>query len=89
MFALGDPSEPEFSEECDHAHDLMCNDYERLYHLEILMKNAFSDPEVVFYSSDERKINATMCMYLWSQSMLETSSAKGGTPGQSETRSLG
>ena len=54
-FALSDPSEPEFSEECDHAHDLMCNDCERLYHLEILMKNAFSDPEVVFYSSDEKE----------------------------------
>ena len=48
MFALSDPSEPEFSEECDHAHDLVCNDCERLYHLESLMKNAFSDPEVVF-----------------------------------------
>ena len=24
-FALSDPSEPEFSEECDHSHDLVCN----------------------------------------------------------------
>ena len=37
MFALSDPSEPEFSEECDHAHDLLCNDCEHLYHLESLM----------------------------------------------------
>ena len=47
-FALSDPSEPEFSVECDHSHDLVCNDCENLYHLESLMKNAFSDPEVVF-----------------------------------------
>ena len=33
----------------------MCNDCERLYHLESLMKNAFSDPEVVFYSNDEKE----------------------------------
>ena len=46
MFALSDPSEPEFSEECNHAHDLVCNDCERLYYLEVLMKNAFSDPQV-------------------------------------------
>ena len=49
MFALSDPSEPEFSEKCDHAHDLVCNDCEHLYHLESLMKNAFSHPEVVFF----------------------------------------
>ena len=54
-FALSDPSEPEFSEECDHYHDLGCNDCESLYHLERLMKNAFSDPEVVFYSNDEKE----------------------------------
>ena len=54
-FALSDPSEPEFSEECDHYHDLVCNDCESLYHLESLMKNAFSDPEVVFYSNDEKE----------------------------------
>lgn len=29
-FALSDPSEPEFSEECDHSHDLVCNDCENL-----------------------------------------------------------
>ena len=55
MFVLSDPSEPEFSEECNHSHDLVCNDCERLYHLESLMKNAFSDPEVVFYSNDEKE----------------------------------
>ena len=54
-FALCDPSEPEFSEECDHCHDLVCNDCESLYHLESLMKNTFSDPEVVFYSNDEKE----------------------------------
>ena len=54
-FALSDPPEPEFSEECDHSHDLVCNDCENLYHLESLMKNAFSDPEVVFYSNDEKE----------------------------------
>ena len=54
-FALSDPSEPEFSEECDHYHDLVCNDCESLYHLESLMRNAFSDPEVVFYSNDEKE----------------------------------
>ena len=47
-FALSDPSEPEFAEECDHSHDLV-------YHLESFMKNAFSDPEVVFYSNDEKE----------------------------------
>ena len=52
---MGDPSEPEFSEECDHSHDLVCNDCESLYHLESLMKNAFSDTEVVFYSNDEKE----------------------------------
>ena len=46
--ALSDPSEPEFSDECDHSLDLVWNDSENLYHLESLMKNAFSDPEVVF-----------------------------------------
>ena len=46
--ALSDPSEPEFSDECDHSHDLVWNDSENLYHLKSLMKNAFSDPEVVF-----------------------------------------
>ena len=54
-FALSDPSEPEFSEECDHAHDLVCNDCENLYHLESLMTNSFSDPEVVFYGNDEKE----------------------------------
>ncbi|CAH3193992.1 unnamed protein product [Porites evermanni] len=54
-FAFSDPSEPEFSEECDHSHDLVCNDCENLYHLESLMKNAFSDPEIVFYSNDEKE----------------------------------
>ena len=54
-FALSDSSEPEFSEEFAHCHDLVCNDCESLYHLEGLMKNAFSDPEVVFYSNDEKK----------------------------------
>ena len=39
---------PEFSEECDHSHDLVCNDCESLYHLESSMENAFSDPEVAF-----------------------------------------
>ena len=33
----------------------MCNDCENLYHLESLMKNAFSDPEVVFNSNDEKE----------------------------------
>ena len=33
----------------------MSNDCENLYHLESLMKNAFSDPEVVFYSNDEKE----------------------------------
>ena len=37
MFALRDPSELKFSEECDHSYDLVCHDYERLYHLESLM----------------------------------------------------
>ena len=55
MFVLSDPSEPEFSEECNHSHDLVRNDCERLYHLESLMKNAFSDPEVVFHSNDEKE----------------------------------
>jgi len=55
IFALSDPSEPEFSEECDHSHDLVCNDCERLYHLESLMKNGFSDAEAVFYSNDEKE----------------------------------
>ena len=55
LFALRDPSEPEFSEECDLSHDLACNDCEGLYHLESLMKNAFSDPEDVFYSNDEKE----------------------------------
>ena len=54
-FALSDPSELKFSEECDHSHDLVCNNCENLYHLESLMKNAFSDPEVVFYSNDEKE----------------------------------
>lgn len=54
-FALSDPSEPEFSEQCDHYHDLVCNDCKSLYHLESLMRNAFSDPEVVFYSNDEKE----------------------------------
>ena len=54
-FALSDPPEPEFSEECDHSHDLVCNDCEDLYRLESLMKNAFPDPEVVFYSNDENE----------------------------------
>ena len=52
---MSDPSEPEFSEECDHSHDFVWNDCENLYHLESLMKNAFSDPEVVFYSNDEKE----------------------------------
>ena len=34
---------------------LVCNDCERLYHLQSLMKNAFSDQEVVFYSNDEKE----------------------------------
>lgn len=55
MFALSDPSEPAFSEERDHSHDLVCNDCERPYHLESLIKNAFSDPEVAFYSTDEKE----------------------------------
>ena len=55
MFALSDPSEPEFSDECDHSLDLVCNDCERLYHLKRLMKSPFSDPEVVFYSNNEKE----------------------------------
>ena len=69
LFALSDPSEPEFFEECDHSHDLVCNDCEGLYLLESLMKNAFSDPEVVFTATTKKKINSTMCKFLWSQSM--------------------
>jgi len=55
MFALSDPSEPEFPKVCDHSHDLVCDDCERIYHLESLMRNAFSDPEVVFYSNNEKE----------------------------------
>ena len=53
-FALSDPSEPEFSEECDHCHDLVCNDCESLYHLESLMKNVFQTLKF-FYSNDEKE----------------------------------
>ena len=67
-FALSDPLERAFSEECDHSHDVVCNDCERLYNLENLIKNAFSDFVVVFYSSDE-KIFSMMYKSLWSQSM--------------------
>ena len=52
-FALSDPLEPAFSEECDHSHDVVCNDCKRLYNQENLIKNAFSDRVVVSYSTDE------------------------------------
>ena len=74
LFALSDPSEPEFSEECDHSHDLVCNDCEGLYNLESLMKNAFSDLEVVFYTNDEKedKLHDSQVslesIYAWQQS---------------------
>jgi len=75
-FALSGPSEPEFSEKCDHSHDLVCNDYERLYHLESLMKNSFSD-HVVLYSSDEDKENklhdvqvSLESIYAWKRHLL-------------------
>ena len=69
MFALSDPSEPEFSEECDHSHDLVCNDCERLYLIESLMKYAFSDRSCFLTAMTKRKIKSTMCKFLWSQSM--------------------
>ena len=54
-FALSDPLEPAFSEECDHSHDVVCNDCEHLYNLENLINNAFSDWVVVCYSTDEKE----------------------------------
>jgi len=54
-FALRDPLEPAFSEQCDHSHDLVCSDCDCLYQVENLIKNAFSDHSVAFYSPDEKE----------------------------------
>ena len=69
MFASSDSSEPEFSEECDHSHDLLCNDCERLCHLESLMKMFSQTQKLFFAAMTKREINSTMCKFLWSQSM--------------------
>ena len=43
-FALSDQLEPAFSEECDHSHNLVCNDCERLYHLRKFNQECFLGP---------------------------------------------
>ena len=55
LFALSDPLEPAFSEQCDHSHNLVCSDCDRLYQPEHLIKNTFSDHAVAFYTPDEKE----------------------------------
>ena len=75
------------NEQCDNSHELMCSDSERLYLLEILIKNVFSD--YADCSLDEEKTCCIMCKYRLIESGLKTSSTKSDTPGQSITRCLG
>jgi len=75
------------NEQCDNSHELMCSDSERLYLLQILIKNVFSD--YADCSLDEEKTCCIMCKYRLIESGLKTSSTKSDTPGQSITRCLG
>lgn len=62
VFALSDSLGTAFPEKCDHSHELVCNNCKSLYHLENLIKNAFSD-------QSQRKICSMMYRSVLRQSM--------------------
>ncbi len=54
VYALSDPSNNEYSQRCDHTHDVSCSDCDRFEQLFDVMKASFADQSVVFHSEDEK-----------------------------------
>ncbi len=54
VFALSDPQNKQFSQNCNHTHNMECEKCCLLEQLEQSITSTFSDKDVVFYSLDEK-----------------------------------
>lgn len=54
VFALSDPKNKCFSQNCKHVHDMECENCCLCKQLEQSIKSALSDKDVIFYSGDEK-----------------------------------